>query len=91
MEVPTPAPKVEAATAEAVRPKAAPTVEEAVVSSATHAEKPANSSYVSASPPPNASLSTDADQATTEGNEKKHHGDNKSNSRSIACHGESFI
>lgn len=78
MEVPTPAPKVEAATAEAVRPKAAPTVEEAVASSATHAEKPANSSYVSASPPPNASLSTDADQATTEGNEKKHHGDNKS-------------
>jgi hypothetical protein len=76
MEVPTPAPKVEAATAEAVRPKAAPLVEEAVASSVTNAERPEHSSYVSASPPPNASLSTDANQAAADENEKKQQTDN---------------
>ena len=76
MEVPTPAPKVEAATAEAVRPKAAPKVEEAVASSVTNAERPEHSSYVSATPPPDPSLSADANQAATEENEKKQHTDN---------------
>ena len=56
MDVPTPAPKVEPATAEPVTPKAAPLVEEAVASSATNTERPASASYISAAPPPNASI-----------------------------------
>ena len=55
MHVPTPAPKVEAATAEAVKPKAAPLAEQPVASSATNAEKAVSASFVCAEPaPPNA-------------------------------------
>ena len=63
MHVPTPAPKVEAATAEAVKPKAAPLAEQPVASSATNAEA-VSASFVCAEPPPNpnASLTTDADK-----------------------------
>ena len=57
MHVPTPAPKVEAATAEAVKPKAAPLAEQPVASSATNAET-VSASFVCAEPPPNASLTT---------------------------------
>ena len=65
MHVPTPAPKVEAATADAVRPKAAPLAEQPIASSVTNAEKPAKASYISAAPPPDASLETDADKEAT--------------------------
>ncbi|KAK1737501.1 hypothetical protein QTG54_011787 [Skeletonema marinoi] len=71
MNVPTPAPKVEAATAEAVTPKAAPLAEAPVESSVTIAERPANASYISAAPPPDASLTTDAEQDASEGIEMK--------------------
>lgn len=72
MNVPTPAPKVEAATAEAVTPKASPLAEAPVESSVTNAERPANASYISAAPPPDASLTTDADQDASEGIEMKY-------------------
>jgi hypothetical protein len=78
MNVPTPAPKVEAATAEAVKPKAAPLAEQPVASSLTNAEKPAKSSYITAAPPPDASLTTDAEHdAAMRRNEKKYDDNNK--------------
>jgi hypothetical protein len=77
MNVPTPAPKVEAATAEAVKPKAAPLAEQPVASSLTNAEKPAKSSYITAAPPPDASLTTDAEHDAARGeNEKKYDANN---------------
>jgi hypothetical protein len=71
MHVPTPAPKVEAATAEAVKPKAAPLAEEPVASSVTNAEA-VSASFVCAEPPPNASLTTDADKDDDNTNMKKY-------------------
>lgn len=68
MNAPTTAPKVEAATAEAVKPKAAPLAEQPVASSITNAEQPASSSYISAAPPPDASLTLDAEHDAARGN-----------------------
>ncbi len=80
MDVPTPAPKVEAATAEAATPKVAPLAEAAIASSATNAESPAKASYISAAPPPDASLSKDVDQANnadSEGIQKEYNDKSK--------------
>ena len=76
MHVPTPAPKVEAATAEAVKPKAAPLAEQPVASSATNAET-VSASFVWADPPPNASLTTDADKDDDNTDKKKYDDETK--------------
>ena len=76
MHVPTPAPKVEAATAEAVKPKAAPLAEQPVASSVTNAEA-VSASFVCAEPPPNASLTTDADKSNDDTDIKKYDDETK--------------
>mmetsp|Transcript_7528 Transcript_7528/g.11576 ORF Transcript_7528/g.11576 Transcript_7528/m.11576 type:complete len:266 (+) Transcript_7528:24-821(+) len=88
MNVPTPAPKVEAATAEAVTPKASPLAEAPVESSVTNAETPANASYISAAPPPDASLTTDAEQDASEGIEMKYDDSSKPSVEALRATGK---